>query len=336
MKILVTGGAGFIGSEIIKHLNSRHEMISLDNLSYGRIGNLEQHGKTICSFIHCDVRDKEFEKYCKNIDAVIHLAGIAPLPESEIDPKNAFDNNLNGTINVLEACKKHGVPKIIFSSTSAVYENCLFYPFKEDMRFEQPDLIYSQTKYACEQLCKSYAKNYNMNITVLRFFNVYGPNQDHLRKHPPLLGYITKNILENKNVEFYSNGQQKRDYVYVSDLCCLIEECLINPLSSGEIFNCCSGKTYSVKDIFEISKKQANSNILCKFNEPSSFWDKYPTLFEGKFKFNKNRVTKEVNKYSIGSFEKANKILGWKPKVSIEKGISKCIEYAKTINGQQK
>lgn len=336
MKILVTGGAGFIGSEIAKHFSCDHEVFALDNLSYGRIQNLKSKGKMICSFIECDIRDENFERYCKGMDIVIHLAGIAPLPESQVNPKNAFDNNVNGTINVLEACKKHEVSKVIFSSTSAVYENCDKFPFREDVLFEQPDLIYSQTKYACEQLCKSYAKNYNMNITILRFFNVYGPNQDHLRKQPPLLGYITKSILENKDVVFYSNGKQERDYVYVDDLCSLVEKCIKRSLSNGEIFNCCTGNTYSVQDIFEISKKQANSNILCKFNEPSSFWDKYPTLFEGKFKFNKNRVTKEVNKYSIGTFEKANKILGWKPKVSIEKGISKCIEYAKTINGQQK
>jgi len=333
MKMLITGGAGFIGSQLAKYFSDQYEIVALDNLSYGKVRNLKDGENFFCSFVKCDVRDNNFEKYCKDVDVVIHLAGIAPLPESEIDPKNAFDNNVIGTINVLQACKKHEVPKVIFSSTSAVYENSNSFPFKEDISFEQPDLIYSQTKYTCEKLCSSYVKNYNMNITVLRFFNVYGPNQDHLRKHPPLLGYITKNILDNKDVEFYSNGQQKRDYVYIDDLCDLVEKCIKNPLSNGEIFNCCTGKTHSVKEIFEIFKQQTKSNISCLFNEPSSFWDKYPTLFNGSYALNKSRVSKEVNKYSIGTYQKANNILGWSPKVNIQNGIQKCLsKIIKEVN----
>lgn len=326
MKILVTGGAGFIGSEIVKYLSHDHELIALDNLSYGKIENLKSKGKMLCPFIECDIRDESFENHCREVDVVIHLAGIAPLPESQVNPKNAFDNNVNGTINVLEACKKHEVPKVIFSSTSAVYENCHETPFKEDVFFEQPDLIYSQTKYACEQLCRSYKKNYNMNITILRFFNVYGPNQDHLRKQPPLLGYITKSILENKNVVFYSNGKQKRDYVYIDDLCSLVDKCIKNPLSNGEIFNCCTGNTHSVQDIFETFKKLTESDISCSFSEPSSFWDKYPSLFDGKYKLDRSRIVKEVNKYSLGTHEKATAILGWAPSVTLEDGIQKCLD----------
>ena len=326
MKILITGGAGFIGSQLGRFLSNKHDIFSLDNLSYGNLENLRHKGSTFSEFIKCDIRDDNFHEFCKGMDVVVHLAGIAPLPESQINPVNAYDNNVIGTLNVLESCKKHGVKKVIFSSTSAVYENSKTYPLAEDTGFENPDLIYSMTKLACENLCSSYVKNYDMDITVIRFFNVYGPNQDHLRKQPPLLGYITKCLLENKNPVFYSSGEQKRDYIYVDDVSRLIEKCFENESSQGQIFNACSGNTYSVKEIYELFKKHFGSDLECRFEEPKNFWDKYPSLFEGTYPLKRERIVKEVNKFSLGTYKKATDLLNWSPQVSLSEGIKKCLK----------
>jgi len=329
VKILITGGAGFIGSQVGNLLSKEHTVVSLDNLSYGKKENLLNDGKPFSDFVFCDVTDPDFEKYCIDVDVVIHLAGIAPLPESQINPIKAYQNNLMGTINVIQACRKHNVKKIIFSSTSAVYENSETFPLKEDSYFKDPDLIYSMSKMASEKVCLSYCKNYDMDITILRFFNVYGINQDHTRKQPPLLGYIIKCLLNNESPTFYSDGSQSRDYIYVDDIYRLILCCIENKKSKGQIFNVCSGESYTVKEIYDIFRKNFNTDLECFFEQSENFWDKYPDLFEGFYSFSRKRIKKEVNKYSLGCYDKAKSLLGWEPQISLEQGIEKIIKEVK-------
>ena len=211
MKILITGGAGFIGSRVGQFYSFDNDVTLVDNMSYGRRENLYEN----CNLIEADVRGEDFASLCYGKDVVLHFAAIAPLPDNQVKPVLSYENNVLGTLNVLESCRKAGVKKIIFASTSAVYENCLNAPFKEEPLSEPPDLIYSMSKKVCEDICLSYVKNYDMDITVLRFFNVYGPNQDHKRKQPPLMGYIVKCLIEDEQPTFYSNGEQKRDYIFV-------------------------------------------------------------------------------------------------------------------------
>ena len=328
---MITGGAGFVGSQIGLHLrNSGHTVTLLDNMSYGKKDNLEVDSKKVYDkFILDDIRNTTFEEHCKGIDVVIHLAGIAPLPECQSAPIKAYDNNLLGTLNVLESCRKVGVKKIIFSSTSAVYENCEIYPLTEDKMEKEPDLIYSMSKRACELACQSYTQNYKMDITVLRFFNVYGPHQDFMRKQPPLMGYITKCLLGNMTPTFYSDGNQKRDYVYIEDIFRMVDLILDSSNSGGEIFNVCTNKAYSVKEIYDLYQKKFGIYREPVFEPSANFWDRYPELFEGTYPLSKKRLIKEVDKYSLGSYNKVKDILGWEPKISLEDGIEKCIAYAK-------
>ena len=125
MRILITGGAGFIGSQLgFRLFNEGHDVLLLDNMSYGHEDNLTIDGKTFGTFIKSDVRDKgDMMKYTKGVDCVFHFAGIAPLPDCQIDPYNAVDVNVSGTANVLEASRINGVKRVVFASTSAIYEN---------------------------------------------------------------------------------------------------------------------------------------------------------------------------------------------------------------------
>ena len=335
MKILITGGAGFIGSQIGCHLeNLGHDIILLDNMSYGHDDNLAIDGKNIGKFILCDVRDDKIDQYMHGVDAVIHMAGIAPLPDCQLNPCFAIDNNVIGTVNVLESCRRNGIKKFIFASTSAIYENCKTTPFIETSLEHEPDLVYAMSKRQCEIICKSYVTAYNMDVIMLRFFNVYGPHQDFRRKHPPLMGYITKCLLNEMQPTFYSDGEQKRDYVYVNDLINLVEICLNRNDISGEIFNVASGTAYSVKDIYNIFCNNFGFHIKPQFKKAESFWDKYPKLFEGQLALSYSRVEDEVNKFSLGSSQKAHKVLGWKPKVDISEGIKNIVEYCKNNIGE--
>ena len=337
MKLLITGGAGFVGSQVgwyFKQLG--HEVVLLDNMSYGHKDNLVIDGQEAGHyFIEADIRDDDLADWFEGIDVVVHLAGVAPLPDCQMNPMFAYDNNVIGTLNVFEACRKTQVKKIVFASTSAIYENCHQVPFEEKHRLVNPDLIYSMSKKACEDICTSYVNNYGMDITMMRFFNVYGPHQDFRRKHPPLMGYIVKCLLNNESPTFYSDGHQSRDYIYIDDLSRLMHIIIDSDDTAGEIINVCTEKAYSVREIYDIYQEKFDKYIEPSFDDSTKFWDKYPSLFEGKYSLSKDRLIKEVNKHSLGSYHKAQLALDWSPQVSMEEGIAECVKYAKTIKEGQ-
>jgi nucleoside-diphosphate-sugar epimerase len=305
-------------------------------MSYGHEDNLVVDGEDVGHlFIEADVRDENMYEWCEGIDVVIHLAAVAPLPDCQMNPMYAYDNNVIGTLNTIEACRKNGVKKIVFASTSAIYENCKVVPFRECDDGIGPDLIYSMSKKACEDICKSYVKNYGMDITMMRFFNVYGPHQDFRRKHPPLMGYIVKCLLAD-DPTFYSDGNQSRDYIYIDDLARLmhmivdgkdIEGRSVNV--AGSTINACTGKAYSVREIYDMYQQEFAKQIEPSFDDSTKFWDKYPSLFEDKYSLDKARLIKEVNKHSLGSYGTALDVLGWEPTVPMQEGITKCVRYAK-------
>jgi len=181
--------------------------------------------------------------------------------------------------------------------------------------------LYSSSKKMAEDLCLSVIKNYGMNISILRFFNVFGPRQDVYRKNPPLVNYIVKQIKNNESPMFHGNGMQQRDYIHVDDVISVIDLC-IQQKPSG-IYNICSGELLSVNDIFNYIADEYNFTKPAKYKDASMLWDTYPDLFEGRYSLNKTVVSKETNKYSRGSFQKAFKELGWKPNTDLKTLIKK-------------
>jgi nucleoside-diphosphate-sugar epimerase len=327
MKVLITGGAGFIGSQLGHYLHKLgYKVVLLDNLSFGYKDNLTINNETFGEFILNDIRSDSFINYLKDVDTVFHLAGIAPLPINQIDPCNAYNNNVAGTANVLEACRKAKVSKIIFASTSAVYENNIKFPFEENDKIN-PTLIYSLTKKHAEELVQSYIKSYDMDITTLRFFNVYGPHHDFRRKSPPLIAYIIKCLMTNEVPLLHSDGLQKRDYVNVADVCRMCQVAMTRIASKNQTFNVASNSVISMNEIYNKISTIMKSDIKPKFRDPKLLWDKYTSLTEG-FAIDESLITKETNKFSQGSYDKAKQLLNWEPKISFDDGILETVNHA--------
>lgn len=329
MNILITGGAGFIGSEFAKFLLQKNYNVKiLDNLEYGYKDNFEDNDILKNNFILDDIRAKDFLKYLKDIDIIVHLAGISALPECESNPQKALYINITGLVNVLNSCRSSNIKRIIFSSTSAVYENNnTKKQFEEDIQVN-PNLIYATTKYCAEQICKSYSNNYGMDIIICRFFNVYGPHQDFKRKYPPFTSYLIREIINGIKPTIYNTQNVKRDYIYVDDLMEILYRMIISSKKyNSEIFNLCSGHGYSALEIADIVFKSLNKETSYEVRNPNSFWNKYEELFNKNYNLSKERVNKEVFKHVIGSNKKIIKEFKYIPNTDIERGIRKIIEY---------
>lgn len=328
MRVLITGGAGFIGSQLGLFLvEKNHEVAPLDNLKFGYLYNFVNNKKLLNNFIKMDIRDPKLENVMKNIDVVFHIAAIISLPGCNDDPFEAYSINVAGTVNVLESARRQRVKKIIFASTSALYENETA-PFKENTSPE-PTLIYAQTKKAAEDICRSYIKLYGMDITILRFFNVYGPHMDY---RPPsyLISYIIGCLLKKKAPILHSNGKQARDFVYVSDAVRLCEIAMTHKAAKNEVFNVGSEKTITVQGVFDIlAKLLGEKKIKPIYRDPKLIWENFPRQIQGEYSIDPKFLEREVNKYTLADTSKAKKLLGWRAKVGIEEGLNKTLTYAK-------
>ena len=166
-KILITGGAGFLGSQLGYQLHTQgHQVILLDNMSYGRLDNLLINGEFFGEFYGADIRSKKVFEIMNDVDYVFHFAGIAPLPDCQSNPYDAIDTNVAGTVNILDAARFNGVKRVIFSSTSAIYEDNTSFPCTEDDEVS-PYLVYPSSKLQSEMLCKSYAKTYGLDVVIV-------------------------------------------------------------------------------------------------------------------------------------------------------------------------
>ncbi len=329
MNILITGGAGFIGSNLALYLSrQKHEVIALDNLSFGYLENLRIKGKLKPRFVRMDILDPNIGRIMKNIDVIFHLAGITSLSECQNNPRKAYEINVAGTANILEAARRHNIKRIIFSSTSAVYENETTFPTPERSD-PKPSLIYSLSKKHAEEMCKTYQKLYGMDIVILRFFNVYGPNMDFQRSNPPLVGYIIKCLLNHEPPILHSDGKQSRDMVYVEDVLKICKIVLTHPNAKNQIFNVGSGKSYTVKEIYQqIVRGFKKKDIKPIFRSSTLIWDNYSDLFKGQYPFNTSYLLDEVNKHTLASVKKAKNTLNWNPGVSLKDGIEKTVQLA--------
>ena len=248
MKIIITGAAGFIGSQLAHKLwQMGHQLILIDNFSYGKEDNLKFDDHSFADeIIRMDVRDREgIASLLKSgdVDYIYNIAGIAPLPDCQSNPQDAIEVNVIGLVNILENARIYGVKKVIQASTNAIYENELTFPTKET-DFKLPTLIYPNTKYVAERFAQSYCDTYGMNVTCLRFANVYGPHIDCLRKQPPFVAYMIRELYYDRTPIFHSDGNQRRDYIYVDDLIDLAIR-----VQSTEGFDCVnvsSNSNYSV------------------------------------------------------------------------------------------
>ena len=329
MKVLITGAAGFIGSQLAYRLWKKGvELVLIDNFSYGKKDNLEFPDHSFIEDVkNIDIRDKQAIKDLLkkgDVDYIYNIAGIAPLPDCQIDPVEAIDVNVNGLVNLLENSRKYGVKKVIQASTNAMYENENEFPTSENFK-SQPTLIYPNTKYCAERFAQSFCDTYGMNVTCLRFANVYGPHIDCLRKQPPFVAYMIRELYFNRTPIFHSNGEQRRDYIYVDDLIHLA--ILVQQSEGFDCVNVSSNTNYSVNEMYEIAQQLMDKKIPAEYASDGHYWEKYPELYEGTYKIKESILTHEINKYSLCNNQYAKDKYGWIPKVDIKKGLQRVIDH---------
>ena len=301
MKVLITGAAGFIGSQLAHRLwKNGDELVLIDNFSFGHEDNLtfDDHDfrKEV---IKMDIRDKDGIKSLMekgDVDYIYNIAGIAPLPDCQLNPTEAIDVNLNGFVNLLENGRRYGVKKVIQASTNAMYENETEFPTREES-FKVPTLIYPNTKYCAERFAQSFCDTYGMNVTCLRFANVYGPHVDCLRKQPPFVAYMVRELYYGRTPVFHSNGEQRRDYIYVDDL---IDLAIAVRESKGfDAVNVSSNTNYSVNEMYKLAEDIMGKHIKAEYADDAHYWERYPELYEGKYPIKKEILNHEINKYSL-------------------------------------
>lgn len=321
MKILITGAAGQIGSGLSKRLVDKHELTLVDNLRNGYEENLKDDAnELIAPFYNIDVATDELFSHCgtkfDSYDVIIHLAAITSLPDCESNPLETLRINVGGTANVLEFARKLNVPHVVFASTSAVYENNDVETFTEDLEVS-PRLYYSLSKKMCEDLIQSYRENYGMTATILRFFNVFGPDGDQTRPNPPLLNFVARELNKGQAPILSGDGEQVRDFIWVNDIVSMLELCLEK--QPNDVFNVSSGVAVSVNQLSTWVAEALGKEHLGLGHKPAQeLWDRYPEMFAGRYPLNKDIVAKETTRYSRGSYQKAKELLGWEPNTDIE------------------
>ena len=329
-KILVTGAAGFIGSQLSHRLwQDGEEVTLLDNFSYGSEDNLifEDHDfrEEIC---RKDIRDLDFmEKLFseKHFDVVYHIAGITPLPDCQNMPVEAVDVNVRGTVIMLDLVRRYGAKQMIFASTSAVYENNTDFPSVES-KVEKPSLLYPSTKYTSEQFCKAFSDAYGIPVVVVRFANVFGPHIDCLRTQPPVMGYIIRELFRGNRPVLHSTGDQERDFIYVDDLIDLALK--VRSARSFDTVNVSTGRTVTINEIYRVIKEQMGRDTDPEYAEVGHFWANYPELYADPYPISTEIMEREVVKYTCLSNKHAQEEYGWKPKTSLEEGIKNTVEFS--------
>lgn len=330
-KILITGAAGFIGSQLAYRLwNDGEEVVLVDNFSYGSEDNLIFEKKDFREEIyHKDIRDREFmeDLFAKEkFDYVYHIAGITPLPDCQNMPVDAVDVNVRATVIILDLVRRYGVKKMFFASTSAVYENNTDFPSVES-KVESPSLLYPSTKYTAEQFCKAYSEAYGFPVVCFRFANVYGPHIDCLRTQPPVMGYIIREFSRKKSPVLHSTGEQERDFVFVDDLIELAVR--VQQATGYDVVNVSTGTTISINKIAGIiAEEMGCTDIPIEYAETAHFWHNYPELYSEPYPINNALMEHEVLKYTCLSNEHAKDVYGWIPATDIREGIKKTIDFS--------
>jgi UDP-glucose 4-epimerase len=299
-KVLVTGGAGFIGSHLVDRLvDEGYDLRVIDNLYSGKLENIEHHIKNgKLDFIKGDIRDASLvKKSLVGVEAVFHLAALISVPFSVSNPQLTLDVNLAGTTNMLNACSEKKIGKFIFVSSCAVFGDTKILPVNENAS-TNPISPYAESKLLAERDCLNFQQKGLLQSVVLRFFNVYGPRQGM----NDYSGVITRFINRAKQKQFltiYGDGMQTRDFVNVHDIVQALIACIKNNSANGEVFNIGSGKPTSITELAKTVLELTGQNLEIR----------YELARAGDIK------------ESYADISKAKKLLSYEPKVTLREGL---------------
>ena len=305
---IVTGGAGFIGSNLARYLNKvGARVIIIDNFSTGRKDNISDFNDLGINVVNADITVQSSTKNLyENIDFVFHQAAVASVPLSMEDPVLTQRHNVDGTVSALENSTHCGVGKFIFASSSAIYGDTEYIPTNE-LVVANPQSPYAEQKLAAEEHCKNYYKSNKLRTTSLRYFNVFGPYQDPGSEYSAVIPKFINLALNNEDLIIYGNGKSTRDFVFVDDviqanLCAAISE-----KSDGEAINIAHGKTINIGDLANMIIEITGSKSSVVHASP--------------------RAGDIV--HSAADLTKARKLIGYESKTSMERGLSMTIDYFK-------
>ncbi|MFH1519615.1 MAG: SDR family NAD(P)-dependent oxidoreductase [Candidatus Omnitrophota bacterium] len=309
-KILVTGGAGFIGSHLVDRLVAlRAKVVVLDDLSNGKLSNLKESINKI-KFIKGDIRDETaLEAALDGVKAIAHQAAWRSVPDSINRPWEYNEVNVNGTLKLFIRAKHSGIKKIICASSSSVYGERDTFPEKESEE-AKPISPYAATKLIVEQYSHVFSRLYNMEIINLRYFNVYGPRQSLDDEYAVVIPKFISCLLNKKSPPIYGDGDQERDFTFIDNVVDMNIQCFEKDNIGSEVFNVGLGIPNSVNNLFKNLKEIMKSDIKPVYC-PSRLGDVRKTQAD---------------------MEKAKKLLGFSSKVDFFQGLKETVEWFRGVN----
>lgn len=307
-RILITGGAGFIGSNIVDYLLSiGHTNITvLDNLETGSLNNLHPHLEKI----KCITGDITNYETClnatQNCDVVLHQAALGSVPRSIANPTNTHATNLSGFLNMLEACKANSVKRFVYASSSSVYGSDETLP-KQEHKTGQPLSPYAVTKSANELYANVFYQLYNLEVIGLRYFNVFGAKQNPAGPYAAVIPIFINNCLNNEASFIFGDGTNQRDFTHVSNVvqANILAATTTNSKAFGEVFNIAFGGSIAIKELYELIKTKLNSDLQIQYKAP--------------------RIGEIKN--SFAAIDKAREILGYQPQTNLQDGINSTVSW---------
>jgi UDP-glucose 4-epimerase len=312
MRILVTGGAGFIGSHLSRRLLAEGHAVSVvDNESNGRRENVPPGARYACADV---TRLAEVEPtFSRGLDAVCHVAGQVSVIRSFSDPIADLRTNVEGTLNILQLCLRYKVPRLLYASSMTAYGDCRNVPISE-IEPCRPDSYYGITKHTAERYVQATAERTDLGFefcaTSLRMFSVYGPGQSFNNPYQGVLGIFSGNLLRGEPITIFGDGEQTRDFVYIDDIVDGWVRALDNPASGGGVFNLGSGQSLSINQLAE--------RAVAAFGHPPGGYE----VIRAPARPGEQRTVR-------ANIDRARSVLGWEPRTTFETGLAQTVRWAR-------
>ena len=306
-KYLITGGAGFIGCNLVRYiLDNGHDVVVLDNFATGKRENLTEVADKI-ELIEGDIRDRDtVDRAIDGCSAIFHQAALGSVPRSMKDPVTSHDVNVNGTVTVLEAARAAGIKRVVFAASSSAYGDQKTSPKHEGM-VPLPISPYAAGKVSCEVYMRAYAAGYGMETVCLRYFNVFGPHQDPAGAYAAVIPAFVSRILADQSPVVFGDGEQSRDFCYIENVC------NANWLAANAPAEACSGKVMNIACNARTSLNEILDQLkgLLGSDVEAIYQDERPG---------------DV-KHSLADVSLAKEAIGYEPKVFFEEGLRKAIDW---------